>query len=57
MKEILYNDAVSLLKQLIATPSYSREENITAGILSAYFETKGVEHGRLGNNGMQNKEL
>lgn len=50
MKEILYNDAVSLLKQLIATPSYSREENITAGILSAYFETKGVEHGRLGNN-------
>ncbi len=46
----LYNDAVALLKQLIATPSFSKEENDTAEILMQFFEQRGVEHARVGNN-------
>ena len=36
----LYNDAVALLKQLIATPSFSKEENDTAEILMQFFEQR-----------------
>ena len=39
-----------MLKELIATPSFSREEEKTAGILSAYLESKGVSVERLQNN-------
>jgi acetylornithine deacetylase len=46
----LYNDAVALLKQLIATPAFSKEENDTAEILMHFFEQRGVEHARVGNN-------
>ncbi len=33
----LYTDAVDLLKQLISTPSFSKEENDTAEILMNFF--------------------
>ena len=34
----LYQQAVDLLKQLIATPSFSKEENDTAEIICAFFQ-------------------
>ncbi len=46
----IYTDAVGLLKQLIATPSFSKEENDTAEILMQFFEQRGIEHARVGNN-------
>lgn len=50
MREQLYTNAVELLKQLISTPSFSKEENDTAEILMAFFERHGVEFARVGNN-------
>lgn len=46
----LYDNAVELLKQLIATPSFSKEENDTAEIIVAFFERHGIECARVGNN-------
>jgi len=46
----LYNEAVSLLKQLIGTPSFSKEENDTAEIICAFFEKHNVPFSRVGNN-------
>lgn len=46
----IYEDAVDLLKQLIATPSFSKEENDTAEILVNFFEECGVPWARVGNN-------
>ena len=40
---ILQNDAIALLKQLIATPSFSKEEDNTADIIEEFFEKKGVK--------------
>lgn len=49
--EKLYNDAVTLLKELIRTPSPSREESATAGILESFLGSKGVSGvNRLHNN-------
>lgn len=42
--------AIGLLKQLIATPSFSREEDNTAAILQAFFSERGVPIERDGNN-------
>lgn len=39
---ILYQEAVSLLKKLIATPSFSKEEQITADIIERFLESKGI---------------
>ena len=50
MSSQLYTEAVSLLKLLIAEPSFSKEEDKTADILSAYLKSKGVEVHRLQNN-------
>ena len=50
MTENLYQNAVLLLKQLIATPSFSKEENHTADIIAAFFDTHNVVYSRLGNN-------
>ncbi len=50
MKENLTENAVLLLKQLIATPSFSKEENGTAEIIAAFFERYAVAYSRLGNN-------
>jgi len=48
--EALYNEAVSLLKKLIAIPSYSRNEDDTAGLLEQFFMDRGVHVHRLNNN-------
>ena len=50
MEKQLYNDAMSLLKQLISTPSFSKEENDTADIIVKFFEDRDVPCSRVGNN-------
>lgn len=47
---ILQEEAIALLKELIATPSLSKEEDQTAGILCRFIGTKGIAHTRVGNN-------
>jgi acetylornithine deacetylase len=47
---ILQDEAISLLKELIATPSFSKEEDETAGILCRFIGSKGIQHSRVGNN-------
>jgi acetylornithine deacetylase len=46
----LYSEAVGLLKQLIATPSFSKEENDTAEIICAFFKKHDVPFARVVNN-------
>ena len=54
----LYYNAIDLLKEMIATPSFSREENSVADKIEAYIKTMGFEPRRLGNNiWMQNKDF
>ncbi|HET9055233.1 MAG TPA: M20 family metallo-hydrolase [Chitinophagaceae bacterium] len=45
-----WEGAVSLLKELIATPSFSKEEDQTAGIICRFLGERGVVHYRSGNN-------
>jgi acetylornithine deacetylase len=45
-----YTEAVTLLKRLIAQPSFSKEEEKTADIIAGYLESKGVPAHRLQNN-------
>lgn len=47
---LFYEQAVALLKELIATPSFSRQEDQTAGILCRYLGEKGIVHVRTDNN-------
>lgn len=44
------HDAVELLRQLIATPSVSREEGAAANVMSDYLRRWGLGFGREGNN-------
>ena len=44
------NDALELLKALIATPSVSRNEDMAAHLLARYLERWGLPYGREGNN-------
>ena len=46
----LYINAIGLLKELISTPSFSKEEDQTAGIITRFLGIKGIEHYRIGNN-------
>ncbi len=46
----LQQDAISLLKELIATPSFSKEEEQTAGILCRFIGEREIVHTRVGNN-------
>jgi acetylornithine deacetylase len=46
----LYSEAVILLKDLISTPSFSKEENDTADILMAFFTKHDIKYARVGNN-------
>lgn len=48
--EQLYNDSLNLLQRLIATPSFSKEEDKTAGILLNFFEDRNINVQRVGNN-------
>jgi acetylornithine deacetylase len=50
MIEKLQNEAVSLLKSLIATPSFSKEEADTASIIEVFLNSRGVKTQRKGNN-------
>ena len=46
----LQREAIELLKELIATPSFSKEEDETAGILCRFLGTRDIVHTRVGNN-------
>ncbi len=48
--EAAFNDAMELLKELIAIPSFSKEENGTADLLELFFKNKGVTAHRNLNN-------
>ncbi|MCK5034209.1 MAG: M20 family metallo-hydrolase [Calditrichia bacterium] len=50
MIENLIKEAVQLLKQLIATPSLSREENDTAQLIENQFNNWGIKTSRKHNN-------
>lgn len=49
-REDLYNNAISLLKQLIATPSFSKEEADTALLIKKSFEAAAINAYRYLNN-------
>src|SRR5690606_95403 len=46
----LIEEATSLLKQLIALPSFSQEENDTADLLCRFVHDRGIGYKRIGNN-------
>jgi acetylornithine deacetylase len=46
----LYHEAVALLKSLISTPSFSKEEGETAAIIAEFLKAKGVAINSKGNN-------
>lgn len=46
----LTTDALALLKRLVATPSFSREEAQTATLIEDFFRQKQIPFGRLKNN-------
>ena len=48
--EQLYENAVALLRQMIQTPSFSKEEVGTAGLLAEFLQERGVEVHRKKNN-------
>lgn len=50
LTDTYYQQAVALLQQLIATPSFSREEDQTAKILTGFFQQHGIAVKRKGNN-------
>ena len=45
-----FDDILSLLKNLISTPSFSREEDKTAQIITGFLEQHGAVVSRAGNN-------
>ncbi len=47
---IIHNDPIDLLKKLIATPSFSKEEDKTAFLIEEYFQSKNVIAERFLNN-------
>jgi len=47
---ILFSKALNLLKLLIAIPSFSRQEQDTAALLTQFLQENGVEANQLGNN-------
>ncbi len=48
--DILFQQATHLLQQLIATPSFSKEENLTAEIINNFLVEKGVQTHQKMNN-------
>jgi acetylornithine deacetylase len=46
----LQNEVIGLLKQLISTPSFSKEENDTAELICGFFSRHQVDFSRIGNN-------
>jgi acetylornithine deacetylase len=47
---VLFEDAIQLLKELIETPSFSKEENKTADRIEIFLNQKKIEVNRQGNN-------
>src|SRR5688500_14320111 len=55
---ILAAEATALLKELISTPSFSKEEGKTAAILNRFIGKKGIEPKQVANNVFaQNKHV
>lgn len=50
IQQELLHDAVTLLRELIAIPSISREEGAAADIFCRHLQTYGIKHERKGNN-------
>lgn len=50
MKETLHTESISLLKELISIPSFSKEEHFTAGAITKFLGSRGIEHSRIANN-------
>jgi acetylornithine deacetylase len=50
MEQVLYDDAVALLKKLIATASFSKEEDGTAAIIEQFLKDRGIAAQRHLNN-------
>jgi acetylornithine deacetylase len=50
IKNILFQNAISILNQLIQTPSFSREEDQTAAIIANFLTQKNINNERLKNN-------
>jgi acetylornithine deacetylase len=48
--ETLYTQALTLLQQLIAIPSFSKEENLTADLIEQYLQLQSVKTHRKMNN-------
>lgn len=48
--KILYKEAVDLLKQLIAIPSFSKEEDQTAHCIAQFLSKKKIPYKQVGNN-------
>lgn len=48
--QTLTTDITELLRQLIATPSFSREEDRTGDLIEAFMQQRGVETRRIKNN-------
>lgn len=49
-KQDLFEAAVVLLEQLIATPSFSKEEHETAALIEQFLQHNGIPSKRVGNN-------
>ena len=50
MLDVLTNNSIELLKKLISTPSFSREEEQTASLIETYLQEQGIESQRRMNN-------
>ena len=48
--KILQQEAIDLLRALIATPSFSREESDTAALIGKFLAERQVAASRVGNN-------
>lgn len=49
-KKDLFEAAIVLLKQLVATPSFSKEEHETAALIEQFLQHNGIPFKRVGNN-------
>lgn len=50
INQLIHTDAINLLKQLIATPSFSKEEERTASIIENFLKDRGVKTNMHLNN-------
>lgn len=50
MQEQLYQEAIQLLRQLIETPSFSKEEHNTAALIAAYLASRDIPVEQYHNN-------